>query len=724
MKSNLKISILFIILMAVVIVASVKPVINSINYGLDLKGGFEVLYKVSPLNEDEELTDDMLTATYKSINNRIDTLGVSEPEISVEGDKIRVKLPGVTDESEARERLSTPAVLTFRNSSDELLMAADVLDSPGASLDYNETGRPVVALKIKDNDTFYHVTSAVSKSEDQLIVIWLDYDETKHSFESMKEECGTSNAACISSATVKEAFSSNVVIEGNFTKEEAQELVDLINSGSLPTKLEEVSTKTVDASFGSDTLRIAALAGVITLVIITIIMTIFYRLSGFVSSICLVFYSLLVLAMFNAIDGVLTLTGIAALILGVGMAVDSSIVTLEKIKDELVNGKKLDKAFTDANKRSLVSLIDANITTLIVAVILFVFGESSVKGFGSMLILTIIVTMITMILINRYILKGFIHLNTSVFIGKVKESKIRNFVKHSVKLLFVYLVVIIIAVVFAFVQKVNLGIDFAGGTSITLKSESNIDESVIKEIISEYELSDYTTSSDEQVDIKIKEVLAEDEIKSLKQEFDEISVNSDISVISNVVKKDLTENAIKSVIIAAICILIYVSIRFKFNYGIASLVALCIDITSVIAAFIIFNIEINFIFIAAILTILGYSINDTIVIFDLIREKKKEENKTSISDEVIVNECLSKAVTRSILTTITTLTSVVVLLILGATEIKEFNIAILIGLIVGTFTSMFIAPYVWIKLEKRDRLKPKVDYDDGPEEKSIKGINS
>ena len=724
MKSNLKISILFIILMAVVIVASVKPVINSINYGLDLKGGFEVLYKVSPLNEDEELTDDMLTATYKSINNRIDTLGVSEPEISVEGDKIRVKLPGVTDESEARERLSTPAVLTFRNSSDELLMAADVLDSPGASLDYNETGRPVVALKIKDNDTFYHVTSAVSKSEDQLIVIWLDYDETKHSFESMKEECGTSNAACISSATVKEAFSSNVVIEGNFTKEEAQELVDLINSGSLPTKLEEVSTKTVDASFGSDTLRIAALAGVITLVIITIIMTIFYRLSGFVSSICLVFYSLLVLAMFNAIDGVLTLTGIAALILGVGMAVDSSIVTLEKIKDELVNGKKLDKAFTDANKRSLVSLIDANITTLIVAVILFVFGESSVKGFGSMLILTIIVTMITMILINRYILKGFIHLNTSVFIGKVKESKIRNFVKHSVKLLFVYLVVIIIAVVFAFVQKVNLGIDFAGGTSITLKSESNIDESVIKEIISEYELSDYTTSSDEQVDIKIKEVLAEDEIKSLKQEFDEISVNSDISVISNVVKKDLTENAIKSVIIAAICILIYVSIRFKFNYGIASLVALCIDITSVIAAFIIFNIEINFIFIAAILTILGYSINDTIVIFDLIREKKKEENKASISDEVIVNECLSKAVTRSILTTITTLTSVVVLLILGATEIKEFNIAILIGLIVGTFTSMFIAPYVWIKLEKRDRLKPKVDYDDGPEEKSIKGINS
>ena len=401
MKNNLKISILVLFAIVVITVFSLKPVVNSINYGLDLKGGFEVLYEVSPLNEDEELTNDMLTSTYKSITNRIDTLGVSEPEISIEGDKIRVKLPGVTDEEEARKRLSTPAVLTFRNSSDELLMVSDVLDSPGASLDYNQAGKPVVALKVKDNDTFYRVTDSVSNSNDQLIVIWLDFDESEHSFENMKEECGTSNAACISSATVRDAFSSNVVIEGNFTKEEAQELVDLINSGSLPTKLTEVSTKTVDASFGSDTLRIAAIASVITLIVITLIMTCFYRLSGFISSICLVFYSVIVLAMFNAIDGVLTLTGIAALILGIGMAVDSSIITLEKIKDEINNGKKLDKAFSDANKRSLVSLIDANMTTLIVAVILFMFGESSVKGFGSMLILTIIVVVILIIYLEQ-----------------------------------------------------------------------------------------------------------------------------------------------------------------------------------------------------------------------------------------------------------------------------------------------------------------------------------
>lgn len=723
MKNKRTFSILLVFSLIIITILCVKPVINNINFGLDLKGGFEVLYKVSPLDETEDLTSDMLSSTYKSINKRIDTLGVSEPEISVEGDKIRVKLPGVTDEDEARERLSTPAVLTFRNSSDELLMNSDVLDSPGASLDYNQTGKPVVALKIKDNDTFYRTTKKVSESEDKLIVIWLDYDENIHSYETMKEECGTNNAACISSASVREAFSSNVVIEGNFSVQEAEELVDLINSGSLPTKLEEVSTKTVDAFFGTNTLNIAAISGVITLVIITIIMTVFYRLSGLISSICLVFYSLIVLALFNAIDGVLTLTGIAALILGIGMAVDSSIVTLEKIKDELNSGKKLDIAFNDANKRSLVSLIDANVTTLIVAVILFIFGESSVKGFGSMLILTIIVTVITMIVINRLALKGFLNLNTKLFIGNVKPSKKINFMKHTIKFIALYLIFVIIGIIFAFTQNINFGIDFTGGTSFTLKSEDDIQDTVIKNILSEYDLIDYSNIDAKQVEFRIKEVLDENEINSLKDAFDESNINSDISVISNIVKKDLTENAIKSVIIAALCILIYVSIRFKFNYGLASLIALLIDISVVIFTFIIFGIEINFIFIASILTILGYSINDTIVIFDLIRESKnKKENK--LNNEDIVNDCLSKAFTRSILTTITTLTSVVVLLIMGASEIKEFNIAILVGLIVGTFSSLFVAPYVWIKLEKRDSMKPKDDYDDGPEEKIIKGINS
>ncbi len=294
---------------------------KKINYGLDLKGGFEVLYLVESL-DGKDVTDSDIKATYKSIGKRIDTLGVSEPEIVIEGNKIRVKLPGVKDESEARDRLTTPAVLTFRNTSNEELMSSSVLATPGASLDYdNKTGKPVVALSIKDKDTFYRVTKSVSESTDQMITIWLDYKEGD---EYSTTKCGESGSNCISAATVKEAFSSNVVIQGNFSEEEASLLVDLINSGSLPTKLTEISTKTVDASYGSNTLALIAKAGIITFIIIALIMVFFYRLSGLISVISLALYISLVFLFYNLIDGVLTLTGIAALILGIGMAEDST----------------------------------------------------------------------------------------------------------------------------------------------------------------------------------------------------------------------------------------------------------------------------------------------------------------------------------------------------------------------------------------------------------------
>lgn len=723
MKNEKKVSVIVIILMILSVIIFAKPVIKHINYGLDLKGGFEVLYEVKPLNEKDKLTNEMLVATYKSINNRIDTLGVSEPVIDIEGNNIRVQLPGVKNEEMARKRLSTPAVLTFRNSKDELMLNSDILNSPGAKLDYNENSLPVVALNIKDKDAFYKVTKEISESDDQLINIWLDFEEGISSFEKEKENCGKSGSACISSARVKEGFASNVVIEGHFSVEEAENLVDLINSGSLPTKISEISTKTVDASFGENTLKIAAISGIVTLLLITLIMTLFYRKSGLISSICLIFYSLIVFGIFNAIDGVLTLTGIAALILGIGMAVDSSIVTLEKIKDELRQGNNIIKSFKEANKRSLISLIDANVTTLIVAIILFVLGESAVKGFGLMLIVTILVTMITMILINRYVLKGFVNKETNInsFIGKIKENKEKDFMKYSKYIISLVIILIIIAVVVGFNKKVNLGIDFVGGSRIMLKSDEKINTEDIKQYLNKFEVINMSKTNDNEMDIVIKNILQENEINKLREDFDSSKINSNISVISNVVKKDLTNNAIKAISIAFICILIYMGLRFTFNFGLSGLVAILVDILSVISIFVILNIEINFIFIAAILTIIGYSINDTIIIFDLIREKKKINEKTN--NRIIVNACLTTALRRSILTTITTLISVIMLLILGADGIFEFNIAILIGLTSGTFSSLYIAPYIWAILDKNKKTKNET-FDDGPEEKIIKGINS
>ena len=723
-----------IIICAVLLILSIilaKPTIKKLNFGLDLKGGFEVLYLVESLEGEKTPTNEEVSSTYKAIRNRIDTLGVSEPEITIEGDKIRVKLPGVTDETQARERLSTPAVLTFRNTSNEELMTGAVLDTPGAKLDYDRnTNLPVVALSIKDNDKFYNVTKRISESNDQLITIWLDFEEGDT---YSKEECGKSgNKKCISAATVKEAFANNVIIQGNFTEAEAKELVDLINSGSLPTKISEISTKTVDASFGEETLNNVVIAGIITLLIIILIMTFFYRISGFISSICLLAYTVIVFILFSLIDGVLTLTGIAALILGIGMAIDSSIITLEKIKEELANGKKLTNAYKDGNKRSIVSLIDANITTFLAALILFIFGESSVKGFATMLILTIIVTCIAMVLINRFIMTKIIESKVldgkeKLFIGPYKKNKTKNYLKASKVYMYTISIIILIGLIMTCIKGLNLGIDFKGGSSVSLISEDKIDENQVNDILKKYEIVEQTKISDTENYYKLEKTLSENEVKEVKNALNELNIKSDISVISNIVKKDLTKNALISLAIASIVILLYIKIRFTTNYAIGAIISVLSDVLVTISIFAILRIEINFIFIAGILTIIGYSINDTIVVFDIAREKVNSlKNKTEETLTNVVKESISFSMKRNILTSITTLTAIITLLALSTTGVKEFNITVLIGLLAGTFSSLLLALYVWLKLEIHSIKHPKQKKDDDDEdyEKLIKGINS
>jgi len=724
-----------IIICAVLLILSIilaKPTIKKLNFGLDLKGGFEVLYLVESLEGEKTTTNEEVSSTYKAIRNRIDTLGVSEPEITIEGDKIRVKLPGVTDEAQARERLSTPAVLTFRNTSNEELMTGAVLDTPGAKLDYDRnTNLPVVALSIKDNDKFYNVTRRISESNDQLITIWLDFEEGDT---YSKEECGKSgNKKCISAATVKEAFANNVIIQGNFTEAEAKELVDLINSGSLPTKISEISTKTVDASFGEETLNNVVIAGIITLLIIILIMTFFYRISGFISSICLLAYTVIVFILFSLIDGVLTLTGIAALILGIGMAIDSSIITLEKIKEELANGKKLTNAYKDGNKRSIVSLIDANITTFLAALILFIFGESSVKGFATMLILTIIVTCIAMVLVNRFIMTKIIESKVldgkeKLFIGPYKKNKTKNYLKASKVYMYTISIIILIGLIMTCIKGLNLGIDFKGGSSVSLISEDKIDENQVNDILKKYEIVEQAKISDTENYYKLEKTLSENEVKEVKNALNELNIKSDISVISNIVKKDLTKNALISLAIASIVILLYIKIRFTTNYAIGAIISVLSDVLVTISIFAILRIEINFIFIAGILTIIGYSINDTIVVFDIAREKVNSlKNKTEETLTNVVKESISFSMKRNILTSITTLTAIITLLALSTTGVKEFNITVLIGLLAGTFSSLLLALYVWLKLEIHSIKHPKQkkdDDDDEDYEKLIKGINS
>ena len=710
---------------------------DKINYGLDLQGGFEVLYQVSPI--EGELNSDMVYNTYKSILKRIDILGVSEPEISIEGeDKIRIRLAGVKNKDEAREILSSTAVLTFRDPSDNILLTSDVLGG-NAKVSTDNQGRYVISLSIKDKDAFYEATKKVKDMMDNRMVIWLDFEEGVDSFRKEEKKCGSDSSNCLSAPYVNEAFASDVVIQGNFTKESAKKLTDLINSGALPTKLEEISSRTVEASFGENALNKTLIAGVIGIILVIILMIIIYRFSGFITGVCFIIYTFGCLYIFYLINGVLTLPGIAAMLLGIGMAADSAIICYERIKEQLKIGNNLSKSFEIGNKTSLSSIIDSNITTIIVAIILFILGQSSVKGFATMLIINIIVTVIVMVYLERQILKLFIKttyfddkLNLFIGVSKKKITKSKeievpfkklNFISVAKKYTIGILIVIIVCGIATIFTKYNLGVDFTGGTSITINNNTDLAND-IKEL--NYTLKDYKIENNNSTYI-IDEVLNKDEIKNLNDYIESnYELSSDIYVVSDVVKKELVKNAIKALIISSIAIIIYVSIRFKFNYAISGIIALLHDVVLTILFFGLFNIEINSTFIAAILTIIGYSINDTIVTFDMIRELYKEKKNVKTSEDInkIVDTSVKRVLSRTILTSVTTILPVIMLLIMGAKEIVNFNIALLVGFIFGTLSSIFVSNYLWSKLEYIRITKPvKDDDDDEITEYKVKGIN-
>ena len=741
-------------------VVSYQPLLDKIHYGLDLQGGFEVLYKVSPIDKSKKIDSDILDNTYKSLLKRIDILGVSEPEITIEGDdRIRVKLAGVTNKEEAREVLSSTASLTFRDTSNHLLMTSEVLGG-NAKVSTDQNGKPAVSLSIKDKDKFYEVTSKVSKMSNNLIVIWLDYDEEKDSYSSEKEKCGSlSDSHCLSAATVSQGFSSDVIISGSFTEDEAKNLVELINSGALPTKLEEISSRTVEADFGESSLNKTLTAGVIGIIIVVLIITAVYHFSGFIASIGVLLYTALTFLVFYLINGVLTLPGIAAMLLGIGMAVDANVISFERVKELLKIGRPLEEAFKEGNKESLSSILDSNITTMIVAIILFILGESSVKGFATMLIISIVVTVLVMVVFVRTILKFFVETKffdnkLNFFVGVKKKQIIPSedvripfknleFVRTRKYFLSFTVIVIVFGTILSVVRGVNLGVDFTGGTTITISKNEKVKlKTVEKELKNSKYTIKKTEDSNDDITITIDEVLDKNHIKKLSQRLEkEYDTDTDIYTVSKVVKQELTKNAIKSLIFASIGILIYVALRFKFNYAISALVALFHDVLMIILFFCIFKLEITSIFIAAILTIIGYSINDTIVTFDMIREnyKKKLQQKIGkrkkniedihLNDEELidlVNDSVRTTFTRSVLTTLTTIFPVICLLIFGAKEIFNFNIALLVGFIAGVYSSIYISNQLWLILETR-RLKkpPKKDDSDKKEisEIEIKGVN-
>ncbi len=727
------------------------PLFKNLKFGLDLQGGFEILYKVESI-DGSKMTHDKIMATYKTLSKRIDSLGVTEPEIIIEGnDKIRVKLAGVTNPEEARQQLSTVATLSFRDADDNLLMSSDVLVSGGAKVSQDSSGNPAVSLSVKDKDEFYKVTNKVKDYDQNLIVIWLDYNEEEDSYASEGSLCGTDGSNCLSAATVSQGFASDVIIQGNFTEDQVENLVDLINSGSLPSKLTEISSQTVGASFGDNTLQTTFMAGLIGIFLIILFLIIVYRFAGFISAISMLIYTFLVFLVFWVVGGVLTLPGIAALILGIGTAVDSSIITFARIKDELYRGKSLPMAFKEGTKESFSAILDANVIVLLVSIIMFIFGESSIKGFATMQIITVAIIMVTMVGLNRLLLKLFIKTNyfndkTKLFINvkpenipdvskneevKVVPLKNFNFFKYTKQFVGLSIIILVLGVVMFFVQGLNLSVEYQSGSDIAIVTEEKLTEKALNKDLKELGLEkrDIEITKDE-TNILVNDVLEGDEVDKVTNYFEEkYDAQTNIGVVSNIVQQELVKNAILSVLLSLLGIIIYISIRFKFSYAVGGVVSLLHDVLFIFALFVVFRLQISTMFIAAILAIIGYSINDTIVTFDRIREELASVPEKKLTKEVVwqvTNRAICETFVRTVHTFLSTLIPIVILIFLGSKEILTFNLAMLFGFIAGAYSSIYIAAVIFATIESKNIGKPKkkkVIYTDEYEEKQIKGIN-
>lgn len=708
-----------------------KGILNDIKLGLDLQGGFEVLYEVTAIEKGQKIDNDALSSTVSALNERINVLGVSEPNIQIEGEnRIRVQLAGVTDQNEARELLSTEATLSFRDVNDEQLMGGADLAPKGAKPSFDQNGRPSVSIKLKDANKFKEVTQRIvgMGEPNNILAIWLDFEEGKDSF---KSSLGQENEHLISAPRVSQIFNTDTVsIEGNFTIEETQRLADLLNAGSLPVKLTEVYSTSVGAQFGEQALQKTILGGIVGIAVIFLFMIVYYRFPGFIATVTLSIYIFLILLIFDWMNGVLTLPGIAALILGVGMAVDANIITYERIKEEIRVGRTIKSAFQAGSRNSFASIFDANITTILAAGVLFFYGTSSVKGFATMLIISILVSFLTAVYGSRLLLGLWV--NSNLFNKKpswfgVNKNAIHDiaenldthdlstkfdrfdFVKPR-KVYYMFSGILMAAgIIIVSVFGLNLGIDFTKGTRIEIQASDSLTKAEIKSELAALNIvTDDIVISGNNKEIgvaRLKDVLSKDEIAGLKAHLHEKFGNDpNVSTVSPTVGRELALNALKALGIAAIGIVIYVSVRFEMKMAVPAVLGLLHDAFLVVAFFSIFRLEVDITFIAAILTVVGYSINDTIVTFDRMRENMQKKKRLKTFDDIadVVNTALRQVMGRSINTVLTVVIAILGILIFGSESIRNFSIALLVGTLFGVYSSIFLSAQLWVDWKAKE----------------------
>lgn len=687
--------------------------VEYIKLGLDLKGGLSVTYEI----QEDDYSDKDLEDTKYKIEKRVEAY-TNEYSVYEDGDKkITAEIPGVTNADEILEALNIEGKLEFLDPDNytkwsqgqeyEAALTGDDIKNATAGIDSDNGNDNVVQLAFTDEGAqkFADVTAAnVGK------VVYIIYDNK-----------------VVSAPTVQSAITGgSAEINKIGSYEEAEQLATTIRIGALPLTLKQVRSNIVGATLGSDAISTSLKAGAIGIALVFLIMIIVFRIPGLVASFALAFYTILDLLVINLFNVTLTLPGIAGVILSVGMAVDANVIIFTRIKEELADGKSVKQAVKGGFHNALSAIIDGNVTTLIAALVLGIFGTGTIKGFAITLAIGVVLSVFTALAVSQSLLTALVNLGVAdaKYFGVAREPKKTNFVKAGKFCMLGSLIVIIACFCMMPVNNkskgspLNFSVEFAGGTSLTIgfdkeyslsEAESDI-VPVIAEAagIGEAGISVQTVSGTNEIVFKMPELSDDGTDDSQMSKVrtaltDKLGADvKEANVISGSVSSEMSKNAIFSVILAAILMLIYIAIRFHdVKFGASAVIALLHDVAMVFCLYIILRLTVGNTCIACLLTIVGYSINATIIIFDRIRENIDIMRPKKATYKDIVNLSINQTFSRTIYTSLTTFVTIFVLYIMGVASIKEFALTLMAGIIIGAYSSVCITGPLWYTMKTK-----------------------
>ncbi len=687
--------------------------VEYIKLGLDLKGGLSVTYEI----QEDDYSDKDLEDTKYKIEKRVEAY-TNEYSVYEDGDKkITAEIPGVTNADEILEALNIEGKLEFLDPENyekwskgeeyTPALTGDDIKNATAGIDSDNGNDNIVQLAFTDEGAqkFADVTSANVGKRVAII-----YDNK-----------------VVSNPEVQSAITGgNAEINKIGSYEEAEQLATTIRIGALPLTLKQVRSNIVGATLGSDAISTSLKAGAIGIALVFLIMIIVFRIPGLVASFALAFYTILDLLVINLFNVTLTLPGIAGVILSVGMAVDANVIIFTRIKEELADGKSVKQAVKGGFHNALSAIIDGNVTTLIAALVLGIFGTGTIKGFAITLAIGVVLSVFTALAVSQSLLTALVNLGVTdaKYFGVAREPKKTNFVKAGKFCMLGSLIVIIACFCMMPVNNkskgspLNFSVEFAGGTSLTVEFDkaytlSEAESDIVPVIaeaagIGEAGISVQTVSGTNEIVFKMPE-LSDDgtDVSQMSKVRTALTdkLGADVkeaNVISGSVSSEMSKNAIFSVILAAILMLIYIAIRFHdVKFGASAVIALLHDVAMVFCLYIILRLTVGNTCIACLLTIVGYSINATIIIFDRIRENIDIMRPKKATYKDIVNLSINQTFSRTIYTSLTTFVTIFVLYIMGVASIKEFALTLMAGIIIGAYSSVCITGPLWYTMKTK-----------------------